>query len=320
MGRLAAVLFLRLSRACAPAALALVLAATAGAAGPWRQHAALPLPRSEVAAALVGEEIAIAGGYLAAGGTSARVDAYSPARNRWRRLPSLPLAVNHAQAAAWRGRLYVAGGYDGAGQARRDAFVLDRGRWRRLPPLPEARAAGGAAVAGDRLYVVGGVALQPVGGRTLAREAFSLDLRSERWSALPGPTPREHLGVASLAGRVYAVGGRLAGLDTNLDLVEELAPGRGWRRLPPVPGRRGGTGLAALPGLLVSAGGEEQGGTIEEVYALHLGRRSWRRLADLPSPRHGLGLTGFRGRVYAIAGGAEPGLFVSGTNESLAPG
>ena len=103
--------------------------------------------------------------------------------------------------------------------------------------------------------------------------------------------------------------------------AETSRPGRAARPVPPpVPGRRGGTGLAALPGLLVSAGGEEQGGTIEEVYALHLGRRSWRRLADLPSPRHGLGLTGFRGRVYAIAGGAEPGLFVSGTNESLAPG
>ena len=38
---------------------------------------------------------------------------------------------------------------------------------------------------------------------------------------LLGSRPREHLAATALGGRVYAVGGRLAGLDTNL--------GNGWR-------------------------------------------------------------------------------------------
>ena len=68
---------------------------------------------------------------------------------------------------------------------------------------------------------------------------------------------------------------------------------------------------------IVSVGGEEPGGTIESVYAYSVGTRRWSRLPDLPTPRHGLGVVAWRGRVYAIAGGPEPGLHVSGANEYL---
>ena len=35
------------------------------------------------------------------------------------------------------------------------------------------------------------------------------------------------------------------------------------------------------------------------------------------TPRHGLGVVTFGRTVYAIAGGPQPGLFVSGANEAL---
>ena len=95
----------------------------------------------------------------------------------------------------------------------------------------------------------------------LARNALSFDLAKRRWSVVAGPTPREHLGVTALAGVVYAIGGRTAGLDTNLLHFESYRPGdRSWRRLQPVPDPRGGTGAAALAGLVVSVGGEEPAG------------------------------------------------------------
>jgi N-acetylneuraminic acid mutarotase len=217
-------------------------------------------------------------------------------------------------AAADGARLYLVGGY-ADGQPIRGAYVLERGgSWRRLPPLPEARAAGGAAVVAGRLYVVGGV----VARGKLARDTLVYDRSTGRWSRVDGSTPREHLGVAALGGRIYAVGGRSAGFDTNLDLVEELRPATGaWRELPPVPDRRGGTALAAARGRLVSVGGEEPGGTIAEVYAYEAARRRWQRLADLPTPRHGLAVEAIGGRVFAIGGGGEPGLSVTGTNEAL---
>jgi hypothetical protein len=303
-------------RLCAALALLLSPVALAAGAQEWQRAAPLPDERTEVAAAVVGNEIAVVGGFLTDGASSSRVDVYRPATDRWRRLPNLPLAVNHSMAAGYRGRLYVVGGYAGPigrGNVVRAAFVFDRGRWRRLPRPPEGRAAAGAAVVRDRLYVVGGV-----GPGGLARRALVLDLRRERWSTAPGPTPREHLAVTALGGRVYALAGRLAGIDTNLSRFESFLPGaRRWTSLPPVPHPRGGTGAAALGGDIVSVGGEEPSGTIASVYAYNVADRRWRRLQDLPSPRHGLGVAALGGRVYAVAGGERPGLFVSSANEFL---
>jgi hypothetical protein len=287
-------------------AVKLVLAAAAvfvaAGVGPsaqtaWRPARPVPVPRTEVAAALVGREIAVVGGFVRSGRNTGRADAYSPARNRWRRLPDLPVTVDHAAAAGAGGRLYVLGGYGRGSVALATGFVFQGGRWTPLPPMPAPRAAAGAAVVRDKLYVVGGVEAP---GR-LAREAFAFDLDNARWSVIRGPRPREHLGVTALGGRVYAVAGRTGGLDTNLAVVESFDPRSArWRAVPPVP-----------------AGGEEPGGTISTVFAYSPRTRRWARLPRLRTARHGLGLVGWRGRAYALAGGPQPGLTVSGANEVL---
>jgi non-specific serine/threonine protein kinase len=302
----------------APFLVALFLFAPTGGArtAAWQPGAPLPVPRTEVAAAVIGSEIAVAGGFNADGSHSARVEAYSPALDRWRSLPDLPASAHHAAAVGYRGSLYVLGGYGHDGRPLRTAYVFQAGSWQLLPRLPYPRAAAGAAVVGRKIVVVGGVVR--VAGVRLARNALALDLRTRKWSVLPGPIPREHLGVTSLGRVVYAVAGRTYGLDTNLTRFESYRLGeRRWRSLPPVPDPRGGTAAAALAGRVVSVGGEEPGGTIAEVYAYRVGAQRWQRLEDLPTPRHGLGVVAFGGRVYAIGGGPQPGLTVTGANESL---
>jgi N-acetylneuraminic acid mutarotase len=292
----------------ATAGLAIV-AALFVATADWESRAPLPIPRTEVAAATVGREIAVVGGYLGNGSSTNEVDFYAPATNRWRRGPNLPAQVNHAAATTSGGRLYVLGGYG----AQRSGFRLVGSRWQTLR-LPAPRAAAGAVAVRGTIYVAGGV-----GAGGLARSMLAYDTKRRRWHTLPGPTPREHLAVATTRGRVYAIAGRTSGLDTNLDLVESWAPGeRRWRRESPVPEERGGTGAAAVARTIVSVGGEAIGGTIRTVYAYDVVRRAWRRLEDLPTPRHGLGVVAYRGSVYVIGGGPEPGLFVTGANESLA--
>ena len=306
-------------RALAHAVLAVLLGGGLASAAPprWRTAAPVPVPRTEVAAAVFGREIAVVGGFLANGQNASRADAYSSTRNRWRRLPSLPVRVDHAMAAGRGSELYVVGGYGPGSVARATAFVLRRGRWSALPSLPAPRAAAGMAVAGGKLYVVGGV---DAPGR-LAPDAFAFDFDNQRWSLIAGPRPREHLGAAALGGVVYAVAGRTGGLDTNLDIVEAYdAAANRWRAIPRVPARRGGTAAAAVSGRLVSAGGEEPGGTIRTVFAYNPGTRRWSSLPNLPRPRHGLGLVGYRGRAYALAGGPQPGLTVSGSNQVLRVG
>jgi N-acetylneuraminic acid mutarotase len=284
-------------------------------AATWTSGTPLAVPRTEVTAAPLRGEIVVVGGFLATGGNSRRVDAYTPSRNAWRRLPDLPASVDHAAAASWRGRLVVVGGYGTDRRPLRAAWLYDGASWRILPRPPEARAAAGAAAtSAGKVYVVGG---RTEGG--LARDALVLDLTTRRWSRAPGPTPREHLAAAALRGLVYAVGGRRYGYDTNVATVEAYDPAaRRWRRLPALPSARGGTGAAAIAGRIVSVGGEEPAGTIGTVYAYDVARRRWSALPDLPTPRHGLGVVALQGRVWAIAGGPEPGLTVSGAVESLA--
>jgi Galactose oxidase, central domain/Kelch motif len=296
----------------------LLVPAVATAAAPsarWQRAAPVPLARTEVAAASVGTAFVVVGGYLADGATSGRVDLYDPRRRAWERLPDLAVPVNHAAAAGpYRSTAYVVGGYTAPREPSRDVFTITRGTVQRLrAPAPEPRAAAGAAIVGRRLYVVGGV-----GTTGLARRTLVLDLETERWSTAAGPTPREHLAVTTDSRRIYAVGGRLRGYDTNLRLVESWAPGeRRWRREPPLPQARGGTGAAVRGRWLVSVGGEAPSGTLRRVYAFDLRARRWRRLPDLPTARHGLGVVRQDGRIYVVAGGPRPGLFVSGANEVL---
>ena len=67
---------------------------------------------------------------------------------------------------------------------------------------------------------------------------LAYDPARRRWSALPGPTPRQHLAAAAARGRVYVIAGRAAGYDTNTALVESWAPGeKRWRREPRSPTR-----------------------------------------------------------------------------------
>ena len=114
------------------------------------------------------------------------------------------------------------------------------------------------------------------------------------------------------------MGGRTAGADTNVNVVEAYTPGaRRWQRLRPVPGKRGGTGAAGVGRWIVSVGGETPTATIRTVYRYDVKRRRWSRLPNLPTPRHGLGVVAFGRKVYVIGGGTRPGLAVSSANEFL---
>jgi hypothetical protein len=224
----------------------------------------------------------------------------------------LPLGLNHPAAAAVFGRIVLVGGYADHVPTT-TALLLEPRRWRPLRALPAVRAAAGAAVLKDVLQVIGGV-----GPNGLAREVFLYDARGNRWLSRPGPTPRQHLAVAAAGDRLYAIGGRSAGYDTNTALVESWAFGETrWRREPHLPEPRGGTGAATVGDAIVSAGAESPAGTSGAVYAFSVTQRKWFRLGDLPTPRHGLGVVATANRVYVIGGGPIPGLSVSDANEVL---
>lgn len=306
------------------AALAAALAvAPAGDAGPTTRWTALrdaTAARTEVAAARLGDAIYVAGGFAAPdGATSAVVERYDLRRDRWTRVRDMPVAVNHAAATVHGGHLYVIGGYaspQGLNAATRAVQRYDprRDRWTRAPDLPRAVAAHVAGTIGGRIYVAGGAREGSV-----LRSLYVFDVQDDRWSTGRAMrTPREHLAGAASGGAFYVLSGRAAG-QGNFAVAERYVPARRrWERVPPSRKPRGGIGAATLAdGRIALVGGEEGAGTIREVELYDPRTRRWSRLPGLRTPRHGLGVVA-RGRdVYAVEGGAEPGLFYSRALERL---
>ena len=215
-------------------------------------HALFRIPRTEVAAALLGQEIAVVGGFLCAAARTPRADAYSPARNRWRRLPDLPVTVDHAMAAGVAGRLYVVGGYGPGSVARNTAFAFHHGHWTPSPSMPAPRAAGGAIV-GGKLYVVGGVEVRAGWPATHSRSI-------SRRRAGPRSAAR---GLASTSARLRSAGGSTSSPEGREGSTPTRTSSRRSTRAADGGGRffecrkRGGTAASAVGGRLLSAGGEE---------------------------------------------------------------
>lgn len=312
---------------CAVGSLALLLlscteegngrspASPAGRDAAWEVRAPAPTERSEVATATVGTLVYVSGGFRGDRTTIGTVEVHDTEADAWVSAPDLPVEVNHPMSAAANGRVYVLGGYLASGELSDRAFVLAGGRWQELPPMPEGRAAGGAAAVDEELVVAGGVG--PAG---LAEVTLIFDTSLGTWASAPGLSiPREHLGVASLADLVYAVGGRAGGLDGNLAAAEAFDPASGvWTTLPEMPTARGGLSAAGTDNLFVIAvGGEGPAGTFEEVEAFDVLAREWVSLPPLPTPRHGLGVAAVGEVLYAIAGGRIPRLSVSDVNEAI---
>ncbi|MDG4825384.1 kelch repeat-containing protein [Asanoa sp. WMMD1127] len=284
------------------------------AGGGWRSLAPAPTTRTEVVAAAAGSLIYVMGGLVTGGDSVATVEVLDTTTGRWTPGPALPVAVDHAMAATVDGAVHVFGGYTSADRPHTGAYRLTGSSWQPLAPMPAGRAAGTAVAVGSRVHVAGGI-----GPDGLAREMLVYDAASDTWTTAPGPpTPREHLGGAGIDGIVYTVGGRVRGLDGNLDAFEAFDPRTGeWSTLPALPTARGGLSAAATcTGLVVAIGGEGEE-TFPEVEAYDVAARAWRALPPLPTPRHGLGVVSVGPTLYTLAGGPHPGLHVADVTEAL---
>lgn len=183
--------------------------------------------------------------------------------------------------------------------------------------LPVARGAGGAAVVGDRIVLAGGVG--PDGGLIAQVDVYDPD--NDTWSQGPElPTPRDHLAVAAVGDTVVAANGRMQSFASNTERVEVWNTSRdAWERGADAPTARGGLDGTAWNGSLVVAGGEESGGTFDEVEAYDPGG-NWSRLPPMPTARHGLCVARMADGVHTVTGGLEPGFAVSDVHEVLVRG
>lgn len=278
----------------------------------------VPEARTEVGGGVLGGKVVVLGGLRADGSVTDRVDVYDPDQQRWSPGPALPEPLHHMGVASFAGRLFVAGGFTaGSGGAWvetaqvRSLGPQDR-EWRREPGLSAPRGALALAADRTRLVAFGGTS----GGVVVATSEV-LERGARAWRGGPAlGQAREHTAAVSTPERIYAVAGRVGGLDTNLVSVETLEAGaEAWRPAPPLNEARGGIAGAAVAGRPCVAGGEAPSGTIGSVECLAGDR--WVRRATLATARHGLAVVGLGERLHVVAGGDRPGLFVSDIHEVL---
>jgi N-acetylneuraminic acid mutarotase len=194
------------------------------------------------------------------------------------------------------------------------------GPWQRLAPFPEPSEELLGAGAIGRLYVFAGLApgWRPQG------MVYEYDPVTDTWTRKrPMPVPTHHVAFTTLNDRIYAFGGFTHPGEGRppswvpTEAAWEYDPrADDWRRLAPMPSRRGAAAAAAVNGRLYVVGGaglapgsDEPGlrpdrahrvlGTVEEYDPES---NSWRARGPMPTPRNHHAVAAVGRRIYAIGG------------------
>jgi N-acetylneuraminic acid mutarotase len=188
-------------------------------------------------------------------------------------------------------------------------------------PLP-VRSEEGSAVHKGLLYVVGGRS-SSTGG--VLSDLDRYDPSTDTWTVLaPMPTPRAGLGVAKLAGGIYAVGGRtsIGGPCTGGELAAveryDIATNT-WSPKASLPAARSDVGAMAIGGKLYAFGGcTAAGGVTSAAEVYDPTTDTWSPIAPLPTAGaafYGLAKSKLEGPEIYIVGGEGAGFSTLGTTQ-----
>ncbi|MCZ8310758.1 MAG: galactose oxidase [Magnetospirillum sp.] len=181
-----------------------------------------------------------------------------------------------------------------------------QGRWIERAPLPLPRTEmAWAAERNGKLHLVGGYAEQ----RVDKPYHHIYDAGSNSWlQAQDLPLGANHVGVAVLDGRLYAMGGFI---DQNRRPHAECfvygAEGERWSKIAPLPTPMGAMGCIAYEGRIHAVGGAD-GDTADSrlsrsqhiVYDPKTDK--WSNAAPLPTARDHIGIVANAGLIHVIGG------------------
>jgi N-acetylneuraminic acid mutarotase len=185
-----------------------------------------------------------------------------------------------------------------------------QGSWSVGAAAPSKRTEVAVAELNGKIYVVGGFAEPDVSnaldyGISKAVEVY--DPMTDSWTTTtPLPEGRHHVGIASLGGYLYVVGGYSQSLFSVWEPVVTVyrydpATTR-WEDLAPMPTARGGLGATTLNGRLYAIGGYNGKENPTAVEVFDPKTNSWTTGAPLPTPRDHLAVISDGSRIYAIGG------------------
>jgi Kelch motif len=274
----------------------------------------IPVARDEVAGALWGGKLAVAGGFESNFLATDRFDLFDLATQTWSTGPALPHAYDHTSLAVLGDRLYLVGGYIGnLSNPTNEVWSLGSGEatWKQEPFMGTRRGALATAAAAGKLVALGGV--DQTGAVLPSTEVFT---PGTGWPAGPTlSTPREHLGAAGAGNKVYAIAGRNP--NGTMTSVEALVVGQSaWTSEPALQDARSGIGGATTQSGRICTGGGEVPANQSTVPSIEcLDAAGWQRIGTLSSPRHGLAVIAVGNSVHFVAGSPVPGFGVSDVHE-----
>jgi hypothetical protein len=234
----------------------------------WRQGAPLPEARANLAMAISGKDLLVAGGSSISTGATAAPAAtqvivhddmarYDRGADRWTAGGKLPMPLSGTALAAHGNMLYLVGGWNGRQMqdavwqlplARFESATADD--WVVISHLPKAMAWFGAVLVDDLIYVAGGFD----GLNELAGFA-TYNVSSGEWRQLASlSTPRGGMSLVFDGITVLALGGGWAGTIQNHERYDVLT--NQWTTIDsPISGEWRHFGAAANEGSVYILGG-----------------------------------------------------------------
>jgi N-acetylneuraminic acid mutarotase len=190
-----------------------------------------------------------------------------------------------------------------------------QGRWVAHALLPLARSEMAWAVEmGGKMHLVGGY-----GEQRVDRPYHQVyDSKADRWSdEVPLPRGANHVGVAVLDNRLYAIGGHLE-QNRKPDELCFVYDGKRWNKIAPVPNRCGAIACVALNGRIHAVGGAigDTNVTKKSVdWHLAYDPKSdrWDKRAPMPTARDHTGTLAVGNLIHVIGGRVDS----SHTNSNL---
>ncbi|MDP9175904.1 MAG: carbohydrate-binding protein [Planctomycetota bacterium] len=277
----------------------------------WQPGAAAPVNTFEAQSAVVNGKLFQFGGFDPVLNAMVRSDVYDPNADSWTRIADMPEAVTHGAVTVVDSRVYIAGGYVGQapGPGTAHVWIYDTvaNTWSAGISLPDARAGGGLGFVGRTLYFYGGINAN----RTIDEPTtWSLNVDSGTiWTQLADmPNPRNHLGAATLNGKLYAIGGQhlTAEMTGNQAEVDVYDPSTNlWSVAAPMPAPRSHISPATFVrnGRIDVIGGEGNGnGHLADFIEFDPTANAWAALPSLPLARKSAIAAAIGNRIIVTTG------------------
>ncbi|XP_077984948.1 kelch-like protein 8 [Glandiceps talaboti] len=153
-----------------------------------------------------------------------------------------------------------------------------------------------------------------IGGRGAQGDPFRsiecYDIRKDKWIPVAEMiSKRRHVGVTSVDGKVYAVGGHDG--REHLNSLEVFNPQTNrWIMLAPMKTYRRGIAVTNLNGPVYAIGGLDDSCCFSDVERYDITSDSWNFAAPMNSPRGGVGVAPLHNCIYAV-GGNDGGMSLS---------